>query len=213
MGRIKNGPRKKPISDRDVLTSTGRRIIKAKPGRARVLKTDSGRSITHGQLISGLLKQANVDVRVIDGKLPSHVDCMVCGLPVEVKGRGKGFLPNGHRSCMLNRAWGTCKTCGAEIKRDASRRNGLCKRCALKKPRSDDAFIKMIGLVFQDWIVLSRSESTAASPARRWQVQCIHCGFKDDLRGEVIRRGSYHRYCSAFSFQRTKLTVTADDRA
>lgn len=178
-------------------------------GSTRVLRTDSGRVVTHGDVLRGLLKKEDVNAQVQDSKkaVPRYVVCEVCKKPVAVK---KPPLSRGHRQCLQKRVWGNCIVCGKGIKREAWQTTKKCKSCGLRKPRDPSTFIDIIGLVLNDWKVLGIAErSSAKNYSRRYLVECVLCAHQCTMLGAVLRRGSYHRLCPKWPCERTAVTIGA----
>lgn len=104
-----------------VVESRGLAPLKSRGGKARLLKTESGKIVTHGQLVAGLLQKQAIEAEVVDGKRPEWISCEACKVPVKVH---PGPLPQKCRVCS-GRA---CSECGA--KRAARGIPGMCIGCA-----------------------------------------------------------------------------------
>lgn len=102
---------KQAIADR------GPSEVKAKRGKARLLKTDTGKTVTHGQVLQGLLTKAEIEAAVIDGRRPPVVFCEKCNTLVKASCRGP--IPRLCAACRKHE-WraerqrsGGCVACGA----------------------------------------------------------------------------------------------------
>ena len=102
------------------------RILKPKRGIARLLKTDTGKVVTHGQVLQGILKQAELDAEVQDGKRPRLVRCETCRGPVAVGPIGP--FPRWCALCRIER----CSKCSKEITR-SKKNSGLCRSCSMAR--------------------------------------------------------------------------------
>lgn len=102
-------------------------------GRTRLLKTDKGDIVTQGQLLQGLLKKAEIEAAVVDGRRPEFISCATCRAVVPVK-RRSGTIPKRCKACSrAHRArgrTGSCASCGAAIGKGALKKTGKCHRCA-----------------------------------------------------------------------------------
>lgn len=117
-----------------VVAARGPAPLQAKGGRARLLKTESGRVVTHGEVMGALLARAEIEVAVVDGKRPEWIACEVCKVPVKVPPNG-GPIPTQCKVC----AGKICTSCGAPRAQNKSGGSyALCVECvkARSKARS-----------------------------------------------------------------------------
>ncbi len=83
-----------------VVENRGRPPLRpARPGPTRMLKTDGGRVVTHGEVMRGILKCEGIDRPVEDGRRPTTTICELCKAVVMVSARG--VIP---RVCLSCRA-------------------------------------------------------------------------------------------------------------
>lgn len=72
-------------------------LVKAKGnGATRLLRTESGKVISHGDLIRGLLKREHIEIEVQEGKRPTGGICD-CGRPFRIGARGS--IPKTCKRC------------------------------------------------------------------------------------------------------------------
>ncbi len=108
-----------------VVAARGSAPLQAKGGRARLLKTESGRVVTHGEVMGALLARAEIEVAVVDGKRPDRLPCRECGLPVQQNRQGPDAL-----FCAKHKLKKTCTGgCGKLVRRWGS---GFCRSCATR---------------------------------------------------------------------------------
>lgn len=87
------------------------------------MKTESGRIVTHGEVMGALLSRAEIEVAVVDGKRPEWVACEVCRVPVKVPEKNKFSL-----KCRVCNGL-ECPECGAQRKTATGKRNP-CRGCS-----------------------------------------------------------------------------------
>lgn len=112
-----------------------RATLRASRGIARVLKTESGRVVTHGEVMASLLSRAAIDAEVVDGKRPDFVMCRECSAPVKVSKSGP--LPT---KCMVCRGL-LCSACRCP-RRSAVTEPGMCRACAKSSGKNRSAALK-----------------------------------------------------------------------
>ncbi len=121
------------------LEKRGHAPIKSRGGKARTLNVVNAEGevvglATHGEVLAGAAKKAEIDIAVQDGQRPTMVMCRVCKRPVTVgsNGRGGGAVPkycvacrsrvSAARLCQKNQRERrarigklTCAYCGVDI--------------------------------------------------------------------------------------------------
>lgn len=107
-----------------VLAERGPAPIKARGGRARLLKTESGRIVTHGEVMGALLARAEIEVAVVDGKRPEWIACADCKVPVKVVNT-TGYPPRKCKVCSGKE----CCVCGGPRTKEGK---GMCRACTVK---------------------------------------------------------------------------------
>lgn len=111
-----------------VVASRGPAPLQARGGRARLLKTESGRVVTHGEVMAGLLTRAEIEVAVVDGKRPEWIACAVCKVPVKVV-HSTGFVPKMCKQCVM---YTSCHECGSRVRRKRGMDKHVCKSCSMR---------------------------------------------------------------------------------
>lgn len=114
-----------------VIAERGPAPLQARGGRARLLKTESGRTVTHGEVMGALLARAEIEVAVVDGKRPEWIACADCKVPVKVQ--KIGVIPIGCARCTGRE----CSACGK--KRYGKGHPAMCKRCSVESGASKEA--------------------------------------------------------------------------
>lgn len=110
-----------------VVAARGPAPIRARGGVARLLKTESGRTVTHGEVVAGLLARASVEAEVIDGVRPEFVKCEACAKPIKVKPTG-GALPRKCDRCVGR----VCMSCGKKKRKSKTNVPEMCLDCSVK---------------------------------------------------------------------------------
>ena len=101
----------------------GPAALRSRGGKARLLKTDTGKIVTHGEVLAGLLARAEIEVAVADGKRPEWVSCETCRVPVHVHHNGR--IPS---KCDVH-SGKVCSECG-KVRPSAKGEPGMCRACA-----------------------------------------------------------------------------------
>lgn len=121
-----------------VIAERGPAPLHARGGRARLLKTESGRVVTHGEVMTGLLVRSEIEREVFDGRLPEWIACETCKIPVKVSVFG-GRLPKKCDKCTGKK----CVECG-RLRGGARGRPGPCKDCIGKNGGRSESMRKWI---------------------------------------------------------------------
>lgn len=106
------------------LMARGPGTLVARGGKARLLKTESGKVVTHGEVLGGLLKRAEIEAEVVDGERPEWISCKTCKAPVKVT-RASGTLPNRCGICT----GAVCFVCKSKKTKRGQR--SMCRKCAV----------------------------------------------------------------------------------
>lgn len=172
---------------KEALDARGKAPLRAGPGRVRLLRTESGRVVTHGEVVRGLFKKLDIEVQVVDGKRPVATKCN-CGavLLISPIGGMRRFCD----TCRVRRTKKPCITAGcANMASKLQSTLGRCESCArtFLQKRGGDPQRCLTGREFGDWIV------GAHVPAPRklkqgslWSISCKFCGFSREARGALL---------------------------
>jgi hypothetical protein len=152
------------------------KILKPSTGVRRMLKTiESGKPVTHGQVLQGLLKQAELEIAVQDGKRPKFIKCERCKVPVTVAPIGS--LPKRCGPCKVRK----CSGCGKKVSR--SNETGRCHSCAAR----------MVGAALppERRHEIAKKANAALTPAQRSEIsRNAHAARTSEQRSEIGRKAN-----------------------
>ena len=149
------------------LLARGPSTLIARGGNARILKTDGGRLVTHGEVVAGLLARAEIEAEVVDGARPEWVSCSVCKAPVRVP--PGGALPS---KCAVHMGH-ACMECGRA--RRGKGRPGMCAGCAKRTGK---------------WSDILRKRNAALTPAQRSEnARKAQASMTSEQRSAARRKG------------------------
>lgn len=122
----------------EAVEARGKAPLRAGPGRARLLRTESGRVVTHGEVVQGLFKKLEIEVQVIDGKRPAYARCSFvgCGEVFKVGRLGppaRFCAGHGGGDPRKKRRVDCPGQCGRTILAVTARHGGCCRSCAAVK--------------------------------------------------------------------------------
>lgn len=207
----------------EAIESRGKAPLRAGPGRVRLLRTDSGRVVTHGEVVQGLFKKLDIEVQVIDGKRPTHARCQFTGCVTIFELNRNGTLrkyckdhstsEKGH----VARIKCVTPTCFALVRIVHSRGGravtGLCRRCAhLDAPQPPDIVARanavrvahadakrsaLTGTVVNGWTILGFCKPEGSyKKTYRVRVSCVDCNHERVTVMNELRIRKTHRCCA-----------------
>lgn len=128
----------------DAIAKRGPPILKATGGMARLLRIvdasgkDTGKRVTHGQVLEGAAKVADLELATQDGKRPTTIFC--CDCPPESKTRvvkvGKtGIIPTQCKPCRVRKQWRRYRR---------ANREAVCEKERLRARANTDVKLKRL---------------------------------------------------------------------
>lgn len=164
-----------------VVAARGPAPLQARGGRARLLKTESGRVVTHGEVVAGLLARAEIEVAVVDGKRPEWIACEVCRVPVKVT-HANGNLRRKCKACKEEAYYTNCNECGNRVKKKHGKDKQVCKSCSMRiRIRENPAILAKVNDA-------AKASMTHAQRVEHGRISSAK--ITDDQRRENGRRGA-----------------------
>lgn len=139
-----------------------RGALKPNGGTRRILKTETGRNVSHGLLLESLLRRAELEVQVQDGKRPTAILCERCRKVVPLQ--PKGAIPRWCQDCRTK-----CTRCGKT--KNSPTKPTECRECRDRDPERKESMRKNSSRFWEAMTPEQRSEFARRRIMARTQQQ------------------------------------------